>query len=124
MRCLCPSSTAASKSSRRSDDGATAVAPSSGLLEVKKKLANMWGRSRAWSEIAKTPPTTRPDPAEVIDRIKEVMKIHTFNYIVILRMASALALTTFSLAFLGSMVIPHAFCCPLFRRRVRRSTKT
>lgn len=81
---------------------------------VKGKLAEVWSRSRAWSEFANTSQMTRPEPAEVLDRIKENMEHYAFNYMVILLVASALTVMTSPLAFLGGIFIALAYCYLFF----------
>lgn len=84
-----------------------ALVPS--LESVKSRLADIWQRSRSWSEFANTSQMSRPEPSEIVERVKENLEYYAFNYLVILLVMSAFTILTSPLAFLGGMFIVLAY---------------
>lgn len=98
--------------------GAGAFARIAGALPsieaVKSKLADVWSRSRGWSEFGNTSQMSRPEAGEVMERVKENLEYYAFNYLVILLVLSAFTVLTSPFTFLGGIFIALAYCYLFF----------
>lgn len=72
-------------------------------------MGDVWSRSRPWSEFMNTSQMSKPEFAELFERIKENAEYYAFNYLVILLALSALTVLTSPLAFLGGVFIVLAY---------------
>lgn len=76
---------------------------------LKSRMGDVWSRSRPWSEFACTAQMTRPEFADLFDRIRENAEYYAFNYLVILLVMSGLTILTSPLAFMGGLFIVFAY---------------
>eukprot|EP00177_Eucheuma_denticulatum_P003346 GFKZ01006047.1.p1 GENE.GFKZ01006047.1~~GFKZ01006047.1.p1 ORF type:complete len:199 (-),score=27.08 GFKZ01006047.1:334-930(-) len=79
------------------------------LDSIKSRMGDVWSRSRPWSEFLNTSQMSKPEFADLFDRIKENFEYYAFNYLVILLVMSALTVLTSPLAFLGGLFIVLAY---------------
>lgn len=75
------------------------------IESLKNRMGDVWSRSRPWAEFTNTSQMSKPEFAELFDRIKENAEYYAFNYLVILLFMSALTILTSPLSFLGGLFI-------------------